>query len=265
MSPAITLKVEAEPPSCPRSRSDECRGSDEIVPARSPGQEPVRCWSDPADHGAIGSGWDVRGGSERRGREHHHHRQPDGRIARDPHPQRRGRGRASGRKLLPGIWFYDPGFIATAACESSITVSRRRRRDPALPGLPDRAAGRALDLPRGGLPAPPRRAAHGGAVRRVASRDHATTPSSTRTCASGSSRASTTTPIPWACSSRRSPRCRPSTSTPRTSSTPSPATSRSSGSSPRCPPWPPPPTASAWACPSSTPTTRSTSPRTSCR
>ncbi len=24
-------------------------------------------------------------------------------------------------KLLPGIWFYDPGFMATAACESSIT------------------------------------------------------------------------------------------------------------------------------------------------
>ncbi len=24
-------------------------------------------------------------------------------------------------KLLPGIWFYDPGFVSTAACESSIT------------------------------------------------------------------------------------------------------------------------------------------------
>jgi len=24
-------------------------------------------------------------------------------------------------KLLPGIWFYDPGFVATAACESSIS------------------------------------------------------------------------------------------------------------------------------------------------
>ena len=86
------------------------------------------------------------------------------------------------------------------------------------------------------------------------------TPSSTRTCASGSSRASTTTPTPWACWSRRWPPCRPSTSTPRRSSTRRPATSRSSGSSPRCPPWPPPPTASAWACRSSTPTTRSTSP-----
>jgi citrate synthase len=24
-------------------------------------------------------------------------------------------------KLLPGIWFYDPGFVSTAACESSVT------------------------------------------------------------------------------------------------------------------------------------------------
>ena len=24
-------------------------------------------------------------------------------------------------KLLPGIWFYDPGFMSTAACESAIT------------------------------------------------------------------------------------------------------------------------------------------------
>ncbi|MGH9081313.1 MAG: citrate/2-methylcitrate synthase, partial [Acidimicrobiales bacterium] len=24
-------------------------------------------------------------------------------------------------KLLPGIWFYDPGFVSTAPCESAIT------------------------------------------------------------------------------------------------------------------------------------------------
>ena len=24
-------------------------------------------------------------------------------------------------KLLPGVWFYDPGFTATAACESAVT------------------------------------------------------------------------------------------------------------------------------------------------
>src|SRR5580658_5323935 len=24
-------------------------------------------------------------------------------------------------KLLPGVWFYDPGFMSTAACESAVT------------------------------------------------------------------------------------------------------------------------------------------------
>ena len=28
---------------------------------------------------------------------------------------------AEWQKLLPGIWFFDPGFTATAACESAIT------------------------------------------------------------------------------------------------------------------------------------------------
>ena len=37
--------------------------------------------------------------------------------------------------------------------------ARRRQRHPALPRLPDRAAGRAVDLPRGRLPPDPRRAA----------------------------------------------------------------------------------------------------------
>ena len=51
---------------------------------------------DPTDPGVIGSGWDVRGGSESRGREHHHHRQPDGQPARDPHRATAGWRRASG-------------------------------------------------------------------------------------------------------------------------------------------------------------------------
>ena len=63
-------------------------------------------------------------------------------------------------KLLPGIWFYDPGFVATAACESSITFVDGDAGHPALPRLPDRGAGRALQLPRGRLPAAARRAAH---------------------------------------------------------------------------------------------------------
>ena len=76
------------------------------------------------------------------------------------------------RKLLPGIWFYDPGFTATAACESAVTFVDGDAGHPALPGLPHRGAGRALHLPRGGLPPPARRAAHRGGVRRLAPRDH---------------------------------------------------------------------------------------------
>ena len=57
-------------------------------------------------------------------------------------------------KLLPGIWFYDPGFMATAACESAITYLDGEAGILRYRGLPDRAAGRGLHLPRGGLPAP---------------------------------------------------------------------------------------------------------------
>ena len=32
-----------------------------------------------------------------------------------------GSSAAQWSKLLPGIWFFDPGFVSTAACESSIT------------------------------------------------------------------------------------------------------------------------------------------------
>ena len=34
---------------------------------------------------------------------------------------RGGISAAAWQKLLPGIWFYDPGFTATAACESAVT------------------------------------------------------------------------------------------------------------------------------------------------
>ncbi len=35
--------------------------------------------------------------------------------------ERGGISAAQWSKLLPGVWFYDPGFVSTAACESSIT------------------------------------------------------------------------------------------------------------------------------------------------
>ena len=143
-----------------------------------------------------------------------------GESDRGPHHQRRRRRRPSGASSLPSIWFYDPAFMTTAAALERHHRARRRRRHPALPRLPDRAAGRAVDLPRGRLPAAQRRAARHRAVRAVDATTSPTTRSSTRTCASGSWRASTTTPTRWACSSPPSPRCRPSTPRPRTSSTP---------------------------------------------
>jgi citrate synthase len=35
--------------------------------------------------------------------------------------ERGGVSAAEWQKLLPGIWFYDPGFLSTAACESAVT------------------------------------------------------------------------------------------------------------------------------------------------
>ena len=46
-------------------------------------------------------------------------------------------------KLLPGIWFYDPGFVSTAACESAITYLDGDEGILRYRGYPDRAAGRA--------------------------------------------------------------------------------------------------------------------------
>ena len=125
----------------------------------------------------------------------------------------------SWQKLLPGIWFYDPAMMTTAVTESSITeldgdAGILRYRGYPIEQLAEHSTYLEVDLP-----PPPRRAAQQGAARRVDATTSPTTPSSTRTCASGSWRASTTTPTPWACSSRPSPRCRPSTPTPRRSTT----------------------------------------------
>ena len=49
---------------------------------------------------------------------------------------------------------------------------RRRQRNTALPGVPDRTVGRALDLPRGVLPASVRRASHVRAARQLGARRH---------------------------------------------------------------------------------------------
>ena len=51
-------------------------------------------------------------------------------------------------------------------------LHRRRQGDPRVPRLPDRAARREVQLPRGRLPAGARHAADQGRVRRVGARDH---------------------------------------------------------------------------------------------
>ena len=62
-------------------------------------------------------------------------------------------------KLLPGIWFYDPGFVSTAACESSITYLDGDEGILRYRGYPIEQLAEQLDLPRGGLPPAQRRAA----------------------------------------------------------------------------------------------------------
>ena len=61
-----------------------------------------------------------------------------------------------------GLMTYDPAYMATASCRSAITYIDGEQGILAVPRLPDRAAGREVDLPRGRLPADPRRAAHAG-------------------------------------------------------------------------------------------------------
>ena len=107
-------------------------------------------------------------------------------------------------------------------------LPRRRQGDPALPGLSDRAAGRALHLPRGRLPADPRRAAHERRSWRSGRTRSRSTPSCTRT-SRASCRASATTPTRWGCCWARWERSPPSIPTPTRSTTPRSATSRRSG------------------------------------
>ena len=89
----------------------------------------------------------------------------------DPH---RERGSVGGGlvQAAPRHLVLRPGVHRHGRLRERDHLSRRRRRHPPLPGLSDRAAGRGLDLPRGGLPAPQRRAPDHRRVRRVGARDH---------------------------------------------------------------------------------------------
>ena len=69
-----------------------------------------------------------------------------------------------------GLATYDPGFVNTASCRSLRHLHRRRQGHPGVPRIPDRAARRAVELPRGGLPAGERHAAEQGGVRGLGAR-----------------------------------------------------------------------------------------------
>ena len=126
-----------------------------------------------------------------------------------------------GRRLRPDD--LRPGLHEHGGVPERHHLHRRRRGDPPLPRLPDRAGRRAGQLPRDGLPADRGRAADRDAAPGVRTRTSATTPTSTRTSRS-SSRASATTRIRWACCSAPSGRSRRSIPTPSTSTTPPTAT-----------------------------------------
>ena len=102
---------------------------------------------------------------------------------------------------------YDPAFMNTASCRSAITFLDGEAGRPRVPRLSDRAARRAVDLPRGRLPARPRRAARPGRSSTSGRTRSRSTRSCTRT-SRASCRASATTRTRWGCCSPRSARSR---------------------------------------------------------
>ena len=128
----------------------------------------------------------------------------------------------------------DVGFVNTASCTSADHLHRRRRRDPALPRLPDRAAGREVHAssrsPTCSSTASCRRQAELDGLRRADPPAHA----AARGPQARSSTASRATRTRCRCCPRRSRRCRPSTRTASTPSTRSRSRSRPSACSPSC-------------------------------
>jgi citrate synthase len=72
-----------------------------------------------------------------------------------------------------GMFTYDPGFLSTASCRSTITYIDGDAGVLLYRGYPDRAARGELRFPRGVLPAAERRAADAGAEGRVRLHGHA--------------------------------------------------------------------------------------------
>src|SRR5487761_1811393 len=149
-----------------------------------------------------------------------------------------------------GLVCYDPAFMNTASCRSSITYVDGERGILLYRGYPIEQLAEsstflevAYLLIHGELPRPTR---------------GPTTSPPTRWCTRTSRvswGASTMTPIRWGCWCRWWVRCRPSIRRPPTSATRSSAGSPSAGSSPRCRPWRRSPTGIMSVCTTSCPTT----------
>ena len=107
-----------------------------------------------------------------------------------PDQGRRRRLRAAG--LRPGVQEHRVVPLARSPSSTAPTGILRYR------GYPIEQLAEKLELPRGGLPADPRRAADQSAARGVGATRSRTTPSSTRT-SRRSSTGSTTTPTRWGC------------------------------------------------------------------
>ena len=122
--------------------------------------------------------------------DHRRHHQGDG-----PAADQGQRGRLRDDGLRPGLHQH-------RVVPFGDHLHRRRRGRTRVPRLPDRAAVRAVELPRGRLPAHQRRAAR----RRPSSTSGCTRSPSTRSCtrtSRASCRASATTRTRWGCCSRR--------------------------------------------------------------
>ena len=106
----------------------------------------------------------------------HRHRQPDRQAVRDPDRGQHDPGdRASqdqDRRRRLRSDDVRPGLHGDGVVSLGDHLHRRRQGHPRVPRLSDRAAGREVQLPRGRLPADPRRAADPGPARGVGSPDH---------------------------------------------------------------------------------------------
>ena len=128
-----------------RGAATPARQSSERGPTRERTAGATSCANDGTRERALRAGADTRGSARPA-------------AGRRP-PRATTRSTISALLKETGLVTLDPGFVNTASCKSPITYIDGDAGHPALPRLPDRAAGREVHLPRGRLPADLRRAA----------------------------------------------------------------------------------------------------------